>query len=136
ESWQVFPDGRMETTYKLRPNLTWHDGTPLTAADFVFAWQVYTAPQVGIANVSPQNVMAEVAAPDPSTVVIHWRRLYPNAGVLDQADFPPLPPHILQGAFQQDPAGLANQPYWTRDFVGAGPYRLTRWESGAFIEGA
>jgi hypothetical protein len=26
ESWTVFPDGRMETRYQLRPNLVWHDG--------------------------------------------------------------------------------------------------------------
>src|SRR5581483_2215221 len=30
DSWQVFPDGTMRTTYTLRPNLTWHDGQPLT----------------------------------------------------------------------------------------------------------
>src|SRR5262245_41543222 len=29
DSWKVFDDGRMETVYKLRPNLTWHDGAPL-----------------------------------------------------------------------------------------------------------
>ena len=29
DSRQVFPDGRMQTTYRLRPNLVWHDGTPL-----------------------------------------------------------------------------------------------------------
>src|SRR4051794_29043176 len=26
DSWRIFPDGRMETTYQLRPGLTWHDG--------------------------------------------------------------------------------------------------------------
>src|SRR3954451_9243307 len=31
ESWQVFPDGRMETRYLLKPNQVWHDGAPLTA---------------------------------------------------------------------------------------------------------
>src|SRR5712692_1815896 len=31
DSWKVFPDGTMQTTYALRPNLTWHDGAPLTA---------------------------------------------------------------------------------------------------------
>ena len=29
DSWQAFPDGRMQTTYRLRLNLVWHDGTPL-----------------------------------------------------------------------------------------------------------
>src|SRR5581483_8882148 len=86
-TWQVTPDGQLVTSYALRPNLTWHDGAPLTADDFAFAWQVYTSPQVGIANVAPQNIMAAVDAPDPLTVVIHWKRPYPNAAVLDQADF-------------------------------------------------
>src|SRR4051812_24217339 len=26
DSWQVFPDGRMTTTYRLKDGLTWHDG--------------------------------------------------------------------------------------------------------------
>src|SRR5439155_21660349 len=25
DTWRVLPDGRMETTYRLRPNLTWQD---------------------------------------------------------------------------------------------------------------
>src|SRR5437773_2291725 len=44
DSWQVFPDGTMQTTYTLRPNLTWHDGAPLTADDFAFAYHVYASP--------------------------------------------------------------------------------------------
>jgi peptide/nickel transport system substrate-binding protein len=38
--WRVFPDGRMETTWKLRPNIRWHDGVPLTADDLVFTTTV------------------------------------------------------------------------------------------------
>src|SRR5947208_1466741 len=34
DTWRVLPDGRMETVYKLRPGLTWHDGHALTADDF------------------------------------------------------------------------------------------------------
>src|SRR5690349_8688467 len=30
-TWVVNPDGTMQTTYRLRPNITWHDGTPLTS---------------------------------------------------------------------------------------------------------
>src|SRR3954470_16249183 len=39
--WVINPDGTMVTTYHLREHATWHDGTPLTAADFVFAFEVY-----------------------------------------------------------------------------------------------
>ena len=29
--WVVQPDGRMETTWRIRSGAYWHDGTPLTA---------------------------------------------------------------------------------------------------------
>ena len=103
DTWQVFPDGRMQTTHRLRSGATWHDGTPHTAQDFVFAWQVYTAPQIGIASSAPQNLIAEVAAPDPATVVINWKRPFPNAGSLAEDQFPPLPRHVLQDAFDRAP---------------------------------
>jgi peptide/nickel transport system substrate-binding protein len=136
ESWQVFPDGRMETTYKLRPNLTWHDGTPLSAEDFAFALNVYTTPELGMANSPPQSLIDEVVAPDPRTVTIRWRQSYADAGALTEL-FPPLPRHILQEAWEQRGAsgdGFTSDPFWTRSYVGLGPYKLEQWEPGAFIE--
>src|SRR5205823_7974169 len=38
--WAVFPDGRMETTWKISPNARWHDGTPVTSDDLLFTAQV------------------------------------------------------------------------------------------------
>src|SRR5438045_5362591 len=38
--WRVFQDGRMETTWKIRPNVRWHDGTPFTAEDLLFTARV------------------------------------------------------------------------------------------------
>ena len=134
-SWQVAPDGRMTTTYRLRPGLTWHDGAPLTAQDFVFAWQVYTTPGLGVSTALPQNLMDEVVAPDAQTVVIHWRRTYPDAGMLEHSAFPPLPRHLLERSFQQDPAeSFTRLAFWRQEYVGAGPFRLDRWEPGAFLE--
>src|SRR6185437_11819855 len=34
ESWQASPD-RMTWTFKLRPGLAWHDGSPVTADDCI-----------------------------------------------------------------------------------------------------
>jgi ABC-type transport system substrate-binding protein len=31
DTWRVYSDGTMETTYRLKPGLTWHDGQPFTA---------------------------------------------------------------------------------------------------------
>ena len=135
DTWRVLPDGRMETTYRLRPNLTWHDGAPLTAADFAFGWRVVAHPPLGQANLIPQRLMEEVSTPDPQTVLIRWTQPFPDADSLNLL-FSPLPTHLLQASFeQQEMDAFANHSYWSTTFVGVGPYRLTRWEAGAFIEG-
>src|SRR5205814_1197792 len=60
DSWRVFPDGRMETTYRLLPSVAWHDGTPLTAEDFVFGWRVYATPALGHSGLAPYNAIDQV----------------------------------------------------------------------------
>jgi peptide/nickel transport system substrate-binding protein len=135
DSWRVFADGRMETTYRLRPNLTWHDRTPLSAEDFVFALQVYQHPQMGSAASVPIAQMEEASAPDAQTLVIRWRQAYPEADSI-QRGFQALPRHILEGPFRDlDPAAFAALPFWTSAYVGLGPYRLENWEPGSFFEG-
>jgi peptide/nickel transport system substrate-binding protein len=135
DSWRVFADGRMETTYRLKPDLSWHDGSPLIADDFVFAWQVYSSPDLAIASTRPTNLMDHVAAPDPLTIVIGWKQPYYDAGSLN-TNWTPLPRHLLQAALPLGTESLLNRPYWTSQFVGLGPYRLERWEPGSFIEGS
>ena len=142
DSWRVFPDGRMETTYRLKPNLTWHDSRPLAADDFVFSYQVYSSRGLGGTFISsPQDQMEDVLAPDARTVVIRWRTLYPQAGALVSQLFEPLPRHILDTpfkAYEQDPASLdpfLSLPYWTTEFVGLGPFKVNRWEPGSTLEG-
>src|SRR5439155_18391762 len=79
--------------------------------------------------------MERVIAPDSSTVVIHWRRLNADAASLD-LEFQALPRHLLEQPFQQlDPQAFAGLPFWTTDYVGLGPYRIERWEPGAFVDG-
>lgn len=142
ETWRVFPDGRMETTYRLRPGLTWHDGQPLTAEDFVFTYRVYTSRNLALFNSSPQHLMDGLVALDPQTFVIHWRSPYPDAADLRMEDFDPLPRHILAEPFasvEQDPTqadAFLGLPHWMSEYIGAGPYRLTRWVPGAQFEGA
>lgn len=136
DSWRIFPDGRMETSYELKPNLTWHDGTPLYAQDFVFAWDVYATPAFGLAGSGALLYMQEVVAPDARTILIRWKNLYPEAGTIGSSALPPLPEHLLQEPFRtSDPVTFVNHPFWIADYVGLGPYKVSRWEPGAFIEG-
>jgi peptide/nickel transport system substrate-binding protein len=48
----------------------------------------------------------------------------------------PFPRHLLESEIQSGNFdALAHHPYWTREFIGLGPYRLDRWELGTFMEG-
>lgn len=133
DTWKVLADGRMETTWTLRPNLTWHDGTPLVADDFVLSAQF----QRLVGKASPSRGTNEVegaSAPDARTLVIRYKTPFPDAGSIA---WEPLPRHILSASIQQSdsPESLYDLPYWTTEFVGVGPYQLERWETGAYISG-
>ncbi len=144
DSWKVLPDGRMETTYRLKANLVWHDGTPMTADDFVFAYAVYKEPDIGQAATPPIAMMEEVLAPDARTVVIKWRQAFSDAGNLEAGaggisnptGFPPLPRHLLEAHFRPGnyDAFIAH-PLWSTEYVGLGPYKLASWEPGSHFEG-
>jgi peptide/nickel transport system substrate-binding protein len=138
DSWQVLPDGRMETTWRLRPGLTWHDGQPLTADDFVFAFQVYTADLAGFFMPKPQDVIDRVTARDDRTVTISWRSPFLHDGL----GLSPLPRAVLGSAFaalEADPVGqrdvFTSLPYWLTDYVGAGPFKLVNYEPASHFEG-
>jgi len=136
DSWRVFPDGRMETTYQLRPNLTWHDGNPLTAEDFVFALRAVRDPEAApLFFANPQSFIDEMLAPDLRTILIRWKEPFPEAGALLENDIIPLPRHILEQPFDRDRRDtFANHPYWNQEYVGTGPFKLDSWQQGAFME--
>jgi ABC-type transport system substrate-binding protein len=142
DAWRVLPDGTMITTYRLKPGLTWHDGQPLIAGDFAFAYAVFSTPALGSASSPPIGLMENVTAPDAETVVIQWKTTFPHANALVAGTggtvsdaFPPLPRHILSQPFQnQDTEAFMANPFWVSGYIGAGPYKLDRWETGAFFE--
>jgi peptide/nickel transport system substrate-binding protein len=140
DSWQVFADGTMRTTYTLRPNLTWHDGQPLTSEDFVFSWRVYSHPELGLSNQPPMSAMADVTALDRERFVISWKSLYPEADSLSSKsrELPALPQHILGPAFAQITSAtrdsFVSHSFWSLQYVGLGPYRLQQWEPGSVID--
>lgn len=131
-TWVVRPDGTMQTTYTIRPNVTWHDGAPLTSRDFVFAWQVHTDRSLPIDRGPAAEAIERIDTPDSHSLVIEWRETYPFANAITQEDLGPLPAHLLEAAFA-DKERFPTLPYWKREFVGVGPYRLAEWEPASHM---
>lgn len=134
DTWRLFPDGRMETRYTLRPNLTWHDGAPLTSEDFAFALRVYKTPELGSSSTRPIPQMDVIVVQDARTFTIRWKQPYVDAAGM-HISFQALPRHLLEEDFKtMDAVAFTGHPYWTFHYVGLGPYKLDRWEPGAFLE--
>jgi peptide/nickel transport system substrate-binding protein len=131
--WVINPDGTMVTTYRLRPNTLWHDGTPLTASDFVFAHTVYLDRDLPISNPHPEPLMDRVEAPDDLTIVIYWKEPYSTANVLGIEQLVPLPRHILAEKYRTSRATFMLGDEWTTAFVGTGPFKVDRWTPGVGI---
>jgi peptide/nickel transport system substrate-binding protein len=136
DAWRVYPDGRMETIYMLRPGLTWHDGAPFTSEDMVLSWQMSKNPDFGVSGLVPMKWVDDVVALDERTLLVRWNTTYPMADAFSGRDWAPLPSHILKSPFDSMSAqSFLNLPYWTHEFVGLGPFRVERREPGSFIEG-
>jgi peptide/nickel transport system substrate-binding protein len=120
----------METTYGLNPNARWHDGQPITAGDFLFAYEVNMDPAVPSQRRDLLSFFGSIRAPDDATIFIEWKQPYMWAGAVHAPDFSPLPRHLLEGMYRGDKDAFINGPHWRDQFVGSGPYRLERWDPG------
>lgn len=81
EEWTVSPD-RLTYTFKLRPNVLFHDGAPLTSADVKASYERIVRPPPGVTSARQASYTAidKIDTPDPRTVVFHMR--WPEAGML------------------------------------------------------
>ena len=129
--WVVNADGTMRTTYRLRPNARWHDGAPLTARDFVFAWQVYLDPDQPAVSRDPESLMSSVEATDDQTLVISWKQPYRLANTLGYQKLNPLPRHLLEEKLAANRTNFAVGEEWNKAYVGSGPFRVQSWEPGS-----
>lgn len=119
------PDGGMDVIWKLRPGVTWHDGTPHSSADVKF-----TVDAINKGDWKPESVdgfdrISSVDTPDSLTAVVHYKEVY--APYQLQFVRGTLPRHVLAGR----DINSAND--YNRAPLGTGPYRVKEWKTGEYI---
>ena len=128
ENGGISEDGRV-ITMKLRDDITWSDGEPLTADDFIFTWEMAVSPKNTVATTYPYDAIESVTATDPQTVVITFTE--PFAPWLANLWHGILPAHILRPIY--DAEGTIDNADWLKNpTVGSGPYVFAEWESGSY----
>jgi peptide/nickel transport system substrate-binding protein len=125
QSWEVSPDG-LTYTFKLFPNITFHDGAPLTSEDVVFSvTKLLMETHARARGIFMRVDTAE--APDPLTVVFKLKAPFaPFLGAFDCTNAPIMPKHIYDGTdYRKNPANA--------QAIGCGPFKLKEWVYGSHV---
>lgn len=130
--WKVLPNGKMQLTWHIRKGFTWHDGSPVTAQDWIYARTVNMHPQFPTAGRDVANRVENIFAPDPYTMVVQWKAKYAFAN-LSVAGSGVMPKLATEKIFRANPEKF-DQAWGTGvPTVGNGPYVLKQWQKGASI---
>ena len=127
ESWTVSPD-RLTYTFRLRPNVLFHDGSKLTSADVKASYERIVHPPPGVVSARRVDYAAisSIDTPDPRTVVFHLD--WPEAAMV--ANFAS-PWNCIYSA-----AKLAEDPQFPRTHVlGTGPFVFVEHVKGQIWRG-
>ena len=124
--WKISPDG-LTYTFKIRQDIRFHDGSPLTAADVKASHDKILFPPEGVRSIRKHHysAVASVEAPDPSTVV--FRLKFPSASLLANLASPSnviFPKKYLD----KDPN------YFKNNVMGSGPFRFKSYTRGSTFE--
>jgi peptide/nickel transport system substrate-binding protein len=131
------PDGStgLAVTLKLKPELKWADGVPVTAKDVEFTWRVGRDPNSGFSNTNAWNRATKVDIVDDHTVVLHLKQMRVDYNRWDQL----LPEHVEGEMFSKiTTAGdYLKQTVYNRapttPGLWNGPYMITGYQSGVQI---
>jgi peptide/nickel transport system substrate-binding protein len=128
EQWSFSADS-LAITFRLRDDVLWHDGRPVTAEDVQYTWQLQTDEQVAWASRHLKDSIEDVEVVDARTVVFRFKHRSPDQ-LKDANDGVIVPKHIME-TIPRESFSVAD---FGRNPVGCGPFKLGRWESGQFIE--
>jgi peptide/nickel transport system substrate-binding protein len=125
--WKIAPDG-LTYTFKLRPDIRFHDGSALTSADIKATYQKIVFPPEGVRSIRKNAYAAitSIEAPDATTIVFKLKQ--PSASLLDNFASPwnvIYPKKYLD----QDPN------YFKAHVIGSGPFKFKSHTRGSTFEG-
>lgn len=91
----IISDDQKTITFKLKENLFWADGTPLTSDDVLFTWRLVTDPNTRTPYASDYLLVKDAQTPNKQTFTVTYEQNY--APALDTwASLQILPKHVLK----------------------------------------
>ena len=114
----------MDVTWKLRDDVVWADGEPVTADDVIFTWNAIADPDGGI-WAEGLDYTDSIEKIDDYAFVVHYNTVYPNYRIqFGGENFGVWPEHYCDAS-----QGFVS---WdcNREPLSSGPYVLEEWVTG------
>jgi peptide/nickel transport system substrate-binding protein len=124
ESYTISPDG-LTFTFKLRHDMLWSDGVPITAQDFKWTYDQVKNPANGFPYLSQLDFITSYEALDDYTLQIKIKEVYAPALGQMSGLITPLPKHVWEKLDWSDPE---KNPEINSPSVVSGPYKLKEWK--------
>ena len=122
-------------TYRLHPEATWGDGTPVSTKDVIFTWELGRHPQSGVGAMEFYQRILAIDVVDDKTYTVHVDRVTYNYA--DDGGFTLLPAHLERPIFEADPVAYRTRTTYDTDPANPGlyfgPYRIVEVVSGSHI---
>ncbi|MFQ5954921.1 MAG: ABC transporter substrate-binding protein [Kiloniellales bacterium] len=122
-------DGGLKYTFKIRKDVKFHDGTPLTAHDIVATYKKIIFPPEGVPSSRKAffSMVESVTVPDDYTVVFDLK--YPSGAFIPALA---LPFNFVYAKKDLDQHGYA---WHKKNINGTGAFKFVQHQAGAFVEG-
>ncbi|MCW5567017.1 MAG: peptide ABC transporter substrate-binding protein [Dokdonella sp.] len=121
----------MSVTWKLKKNVTWHDGKPFTADDCIFNWEYARDPATASVTIGSYKEV-DVEKVDSHTVKVKFKKPTPfwadafvgTRGML-------IPKHL----FEEYKGGKSREAPTNLKPVGTGPFKFVDFKPGDMVKG-
>jgi peptide/nickel transport system substrate-binding protein len=126
----ISDDGR-SYTFTLRDGVTFHNGAPLTSSEVAWTWARFLDPKAGRpcrANFDGSRQIKIVAVETPSPMQVIFRLAEPSGAFLSM-----LARSDCDGTGIAHPDSIGADGVW-KDAIGTGPFKLTEWRRGQYVE--
>lgn len=130
---EINEDGNTVVTVKLREDMVWSDGEPITSADCELMHRLKSdrSTSDSLARGSYPDAVADFAVVDEYTFAITYNGVFPDYLTVDPEKPECRYPEHIFGPMIEDGGKLEESDYFTTGgTVGYGPYVLTEWNIG------
>lgn len=123
---------KMRTTWHIRDDFFWPDGSPLTADDYIFTHKIYLDPNQEVVDRTTVEKVEKMESKgdDKKTLVVTWKE--PYAYYHNYRQHEAVPKHLVEPIYNQAPDQLKKSRFGQAPAM-AGSYTIKEWVPGSHI---